>query len=451
MRLFKWLYPNLGVKRWFVVATVGIFLFALGLAVTNNGIALGYIEYRLKELVYLITGQNYWTAVPAGITISAVGAFLTFFGIRQMFSAMVGVLLPEHENKIVDLIYEKNHLSRGPKIVVIGGGTGLSVLLRGLKKYTSNLTAIVSVSDDGGSSGRLREDLGILPPGDIRNCLVALADTENLMDKLFSYRFDQGGALAGHNLGNLLIAGMNDIAGDFQQAIEQLSKVLAVRGQVLPSTLENVILGAELQDGSVVYGERNFTSFTSPIKRVFLEPNCCQPVNEALTAISEAEAIVLGPGSLYSSIIPNLLVTEIQQAVRKSRALKLYVCNVMTEPGETVGYSASQHLKALVEHCGTGLAERVIVNAKEIPAGLLEKYKSLGSTPVKADTKALAGMGIKVVEEDLIYETDLVRHHPEKLAKCIIHQIFRSKNLRERITLVDEYLMERKLRAEPKR
>ncbi len=447
MKLLKWLYPNLGVKRWFLVAVSGIFLFAVGWAVSNNGDALGYVELKFKEIVYLMTGHTWWTAVPAGIVVSVLGAALIVIGFRKMLSAIIGTILPEHENRVVDLIYEKSQLSRGPKIVVIGGGTGLSVLLRGLKKYTSNLTAIVTVSDDGGSSGRLREDLGILPPGDIRNCLVALADTENLMDRLFSYRFEDCGSLSGHSLGNLLIAGMTNIAGDFQTAIEQVSKVLAVRGHVLPSTLENVTLGAELEDGSVVYGESNFRSFTSPIRRVFLQPTGCRPVTESLAAIRDAEAIILGPGSLYSSVIPNLLVEEIQQAVRQSKALKIYVCNVMTEPGETQNYTASQHLKALMEHCGQGLADQVIANSEKIPVPLLQRYRIQGSVPVAADVDELKALGVKVVEEDLIYESDLVRHHPEKLAKCIIRLIFRSKNLRERVTLVDEFLVYKKLNA----
>lgn len=447
MKYLKLLYPNLGVKRWFIVASIGIFLFAVGFAVSNNGDAFGYIEFKFKEIVYLLTGKTWWTAVPAGIFVSVLGILITVLGFRKMFSAIVGVIIPEYETKVVDLIYEKNQLSRGPKIVVIGGGTGLSVLLRGLKKYTSNLTAIVTVSDDGGSSGRLREDLGILPPGDIRNCLVALADTENLMDKLFSYRFDNGGTLAGHSLGNLLIAGMYNISGDFQTAIEQVSKVLAVRGKVLPSTLENVNLGAELADGSIVHGESNFRSCKSPIKRVFLEPERCSPVPEALAAINEAEAIILGPGSLYSSVIPNLLVDDIQEAVRNSKAVRLYVCNVMTEPGETESYSAAEHLQALIQHCGSGLVDRVIVNSEKVPLLLLDRYSVQGSTPVVADVDSLQKLGVKVLEEDLIYESDLVRHNPEKLAKCIIRTIFRSKNLRERVTLVDEYLMYRKLKT----
>lgn len=445
MKYLKLLYPNLGVKRWFLVASAGILLFASGWAVSSNGDALGYIELRFKEIVYLLTGDAWWTALPAGVVISIVGVLLITIGFRKMFTALIGAIIPENETRIVDLIYEKNQLSRGPKIVVIGGGTGLSVLLRGLKKYTSNLTAIVTVSDDGGSSGRLREDLGILPPGDIRNCLVALADTENLMDKLFSYRFDNGGALAGHSLGNLLIAGMTNISGDFQTAIEQVSKVLAVRGKVLPSTLENVNLGAELADGSIVYGESNFRNFKSPIKRVFLQPERCRPVSEALSAIAEAEAIILGPGSLYSSVIPNLLVEEIQAEVRNSKALKLYVCNVMTEPGETENYTASQHVQALIEHCGKGLLDQVIVNSEKVPLPLTQKYGVKGSTPVVADLDALQTLGVKVLEENLIFESDLVRHHPEKLAKCIIRSIFMSKNLRERVTLVDEYLLLRKL------
>src|SRR5690554_3122277 len=239
----KWLYPNLGVKRWFLLAILGLFLFAAGFSVMNDGIALGYLELQFRESVYRLTGSAPQTAVPMGLFISLLGAIAMVIGFRRMLKAIISVLLPDEEPRIVERMYSRQHLSRGPKIVVIGGGTGLSNLLRGLKNYTRNLTAIVTVADDGGSSGRLRDEMGILPPGDIRNCLVALADTEPLMEELFQYRFNSGGDLEGHSCGNLFIASLTEILGDFEEAIRESSKVLAIRGKVLPATTEDVRLG----------------------------------------------------------------------------------------------------------------------------------------------------------------------------------------------------------------
>jgi uncharacterized cofD-like protein len=228
--------------------------------------------------------------------------------------------------------FRRQSLRRGQRIVAVGGGTGLPVLLRGLKKYTSNITAIVTAADDGGSSGRLRGEFGILPPGDIRNCLAALAETEMLMEKLFQYRFGQGDGLAGHCLGNLLITALVDITGDFQTAIKETSHVLKVRGQVLPSTLDQVTLNAELADGSHVFGQSRISKVDAPIKSVFLTPAICKAVPEAVTAIEQADMILLGPGSLFTSVIPNLLVPDISAAVNQSHAVKCYICNIMTQP-----------------------------------------------------------------------------------------------------------------------
>ncbi len=321
---------------------------------------------------------------------------------------------------LIRQISRRYFLRRGPRIVALGGGTGLPVLLRGIKEYTDNITAIVTVADDGGSSGRLRGEFGILPPGDIRNCLVALAETETLMDRLFRYRFGQGKELAGHSLGNLLIAALVDIAGDFQNAVKEASKVLKVRGQVLPSTLKQVVLHAELADGTLISGESNISHAHAPIKRVFLTPEECPPVPEAIEAIAQADLILLGPGSLYTSVLPNLLVREIATAVKKSRALKCYVCNCMTQPGETTGYTASQHLRAIYDHVGSGWIDFCLVNTQGISQEKRENYAQQGAAPVVVDVPELVKLGVSLLAADLLEENELIRHDPHKLARAVM-------------------------------
>ena len=323
--------------------------------------------------------------------------------------------------------YRQHYLKRGPRIVVIGGGTGLSVMLRGLKEFTSNLTAIVSVTDDGGSSGRLRGQFGILPPGDLRNCLVALADTEPAMENLFNYRFKKGGELTGHSLGNLLITAMADLTGSFEAAIREVSKVLAIRGRVLPSTLDNILLAAEYDDGAVIKGESNIARNAQTIKRVFLVPEDCHPLQEAIEAILEADAVILGPGSLYTSVIPNLLVPGMVETLRRTAAVKVYVCNVMTQPGETVDYSASDHLKAIYHHTGPGLVEYIIVNNKETPDYYKEKYAREGAKPVEIDHEKLRRLNVSVIAAPLIQEDEHIRHNSQALAELILELVFKTK------------------------
>ena len=298
----------------------------------------------------------------------------------------------------------------------------MSTLLRGLKEYTSNLTAIVTVADDGGSSGRLRKEMGVLPPGDIRNCLVALADSEPLMARLFEYRFPEGDptGLGGHTFGNLFIATMSAITGDFEEAVKESSRVLAVRGRVLPSTLENVVLVAECQGGRVVYGESTIGKCGAGIEKVFLQPGNPQALPEALESIAEADAIVLGPGSLYTSVIPNLLVAEIAHAIRESRAPRIYVCNVMTQPGETDHFTAGDHVKAIMDHAGKEIIDCVLINSGGIPEKLAEKYGQEGAYRVSIDRERFGLFGIKVIEEDLISTTDYARHDPARLAEAIM-------------------------------
>lgn len=306
-----------------------------------------------------------------------------------------------------------------PNIVCIGGGTGLPNLLRGLKKYSNHITAIVTVADDGGSSGIIRDELKIPPPGDIRNCLLALADTEPLMENLFQYRFDTG-SFKGHSFGNIFLAAMTEMLGDFELAIKESSKVLAVRGRVLPSTLDDVILEAEYHDGTTVRGESCIPNQKRAIKRIRIKPDDAKPLDETLYAIENATAIVLGPGSLYTSVIPNLLVKDIAKSISRSRAKKMYVVNVMTQPGETTSYTASDHVRAIIEHSSADILEYVIVNTGKVPEKLLERYRADGASYVTSDSEKIKQMGYHVIEADIVNHTDVVRHSPAKLAKVIM-------------------------------
>lgn len=315
-----------------------------------------------------------------------------------------------------------------PKVVVIGGGTGLSILLKGLKKFTPNITAIVTVADDGGGSGVLREDLGMLPPGDIRACMLALANTEPKMEKLFQYRFDNG-MLKGQSFGNLFIAAMNGLYGSFEEAIKESSNVLAITGKVYPMTLENVKISAELHNGRVIEGESNISMESrkqkSKIKKICIEPEISHPLPDAITAIKDADFIVLGPGSLYTSVIPNLLVRDIADEICKSSAPKAYIVNVMTEPGETDNYKVIDHVEAILDHSKCKILDYVIANTEDIPATTLEKYLKDGSIPVKVekdDEETLARQNITLVANSLIdIEKDYIKHDNMKLSELIVH------------------------------
>lgn len=309
---------------------------------------------------------------------------------------------------------------RIPNVVVIGGGTGMPVLLRGLKEYPVHITAIVTVADDGGSSGRLRNELLIPPPGDVRNCLAALAEVEPLVESLFQHRFTDGVGLSGHSLGNLLLAAMTNITGDFVNGIRELSRVLNVKGDVLPAANQSIILNAEMEDGTIVTGESKIPTLNKRIKRVFLTPEDAEPPEATLQAIENADLILMGPGSLYTSILPNLLVKQIIDAISFSKAETVYVCNVMTQPGETTGFKASDHVKALYDHIREPMIQTVIVNNADIPEEIKKRYAAQNAEPVENDAQTLKQLGYRVMEENIIqYDQDVVRHDAYKLAGVI--------------------------------
>ena len=442
MHFLKWLYPGMNFKRWLLLFSLGVMAASLGLAIVFNYQYVGALEEAIFKTVYRATG-TYYHAVTAvvGLVVVAVGLAVMLFATRQIIRSVISVLVPDGSDRLVELIFQKRKLNRGPSVVVIGGGTGLSVLLRGIKSVTSNITAVVTVADDGGSSGRIREDLGIIPPGDLRSCLVALADTEPLMEKLFQHRFGGAGNLAGHSFGNLFIAAMTEVLGDVEQALQESSKVLKVRGQVLPASAQTLRLLAEMDDGSSVAGESEITRAGKTIRRLSITPADAQPVQAALHAIQDADACILGPGSLYTSVLPNLLVGGIAEALRQSQAVKIYICNVMTQPGETDHYTASRHVQAIFDHVGHGVIDYVVVNVQGVAPELQTVYAGQGAYPVEADVEELRKLGVQVVEANLISETNLVRHDPLKLSRTILTMVYQLKSSSERMKLLDYYLI----------
>ncbi|MDR1942433.1 MAG: YvcK family protein [Endomicrobium sp.] len=306
------------------------------------------------------------------------------------------------------------------KIAAIGGGSGLSTLLRGLKKYDVDITAVVNVADDGGSSGRLRREFGVLPPGDIRNCLTALSEEESLMSRLFQYRFPARGVLAGHSFGNLFLTAMSAISGGFDRAIANCGEVLAIRGKVLPVTLSSVVLRAELSSGKIVSGESNISKSKEKIERVFLVPFAPPAAPDVLDALKNADVIILGPGSLYTSIIVNFLVDGVADAIKGSKAYKIYVSNIMTQPGETTDYSLLHHIEAIERHLHKGAVDCILANNGKIPAKLAKRYKQFGSHQVVIDKT-----GIKTVKSDLFSDEIYARHDCDKLAGALMKAIFR--------------------------
>ena len=410
----KWLYPGMGVKRWLGLLLVGITFLSLAVAYILVDI---YRTHPLPGFFYYITLQ-FIPRIFRALLMMGLGGISVVGSVYMLGHSLISPFVRPGQTNIADLVYERRMRERGPRVVTIGGGTGLSSLLRGMKEHTDRLTAIVTVADDGGSSGELRRTLGVLPPGDLRNCITALADSESLTTQLFQYRFGEGTGLDGHSFGNLFIAAMSEITGDFPKAIAESSSVLAVRGRILPSTLQDVTLCAELVPASDVAGERAYqvegeSSIPKaglPIDHVFLRPDSARAYPEAVRAILQAELIVIGPGSLYTSVIPNLLVRDIVDAIRGSEAPKVFVCNVATQPGETDGYTVGDHVQAIRNHVGPGLCDVVLAN--DNLTGTLPR--SSNSELVRPD-EVPSGEG-RMVMADLVEAENNWRHDPRKLA-----------------------------------
>jgi uncharacterized cofD-like protein len=411
-RLPRWLYPGMHIKRWIALLFAGIVVLGIGAAIFLRDL---YRETAPQlDWIYVVTGAWLPPELRAAI-FAAIGLLLAGVGAWGLFRSVLTPFV-ERGDSVLEVLYTKRYLARGPRIVALGGGTGLSTLLRGLKAYSANITAIVAVADDGGSSGQLRQQLGIAPPGDIRNCIAALADAEPLMTQLMQYRFPPGSGLDNHAFGNLFIAAMTAVTGDFEEAVRESNRVLAVRGQVLPATTVPLNLWARLASGQRLTGQVAVAGSDEPIARIGVEPTDVRANPEALERILEADLIVIGPGSLFTSVLPNLLIEDIRDAVRASNAVRLYVCNVATQRGETPNFSASAHLDALFAHVGDELIDYVLVN-DNLTA---RRPANWGAQPVAIDPRALEMFPVVVVEEDLVDETNAHRHDPARLASAVM-------------------------------
>ncbi len=416
----KWFYPGMHIKRWLGLIAIGVAILTFGLGyIVREFYAEGF---EWPDFMYYVTFQFIDRYVRGTVfMLGAVGLIL--YSIWKLNQSLLSVLVPHRDpqESLVNTIYTQRFLKRGPKIVAIGGGTGLATLLRGLKEYTGNLTAIVTVADDGGSSGVLRRELGVLPPGDVRNCIAALADAEPLVTKLFQYRFEDGAGLAGHSFGNLFIVAMSAVTGNFEDAVRQTSRVLAVRGQIIPSTLEDVTLCARTDDARTIRGESAIgpevsgdNGHVSRISEVYLQPHNPPAHPEAVRAILEADLIVLGPGSLYTSVLPNLLVQGIKRSLLAAPAPKVYVCNVATQRGETDGFSVADHVAAIEDHVGKGVVNYVLAN--DNLADLIPQAEH--SQAVRLDARI--NNRIRLVTADVVSEGNRYHHESAKLAEAVI-------------------------------
>lgn len=400
IKIAKWFYPGLRVKRWLSLLSLSLFF-------------LVYAAVRLYfDTVLLLRVFNTLLLV-----ISFIGVIISLSSLMHSFFQAV---YPQNQRGMIDLIYEKRFLAKGPKVVAIGGGTGLSTLLEGLKEYTANITAIVTVADEGGSSGRLRQEFGILPPGDIRNCLVSLAEVPQLMRDLFQYRFKEGEGIRGHSFGNIFITAMTQVTGSFRDAIKESSIVLAIRGKVLPSSLLSLRIKADYADGTTTEGEDKIPVNKSNIKKLSLIPESAKPNPEAVAAVRDADIIIFGPGSLFTSVIPNLLIKELKEEITRRQVMKIYICNVMTQEGETDNYTASDHLEKIISHTNKNLINCCLVNSGRLTSDLLARYAKQKSFPVLFDRIRLKKMGVFIHEADVINRTNYIRHDPHKTAREII-------------------------------
>jgi uncharacterized cofD-like protein len=428
----QWLMPGLSVKRWVIMGALGTFCVLMGLALALN---LHPVSASIKVVTHL---APHIPATTSGPLLVLLGVLMIYLGSKRVYRNISSAITPSGEEpNVLEALVRRHKLEHGPKVVAIGGGTGLSTLLRGLKHYTSNITAVVTVGDDGGSSGRLREEQGVIPPGDIRNCIAALADEEDLITSLFQYRFKTGSGLEGHSFGNLFLTALCQVTGDMMTAIKASAQVLNIKGKVLPSTLDQVTLVGHMEDGRIIRGESNIPNAAGKLAKLVCEPECPLPLPEALDAIREAQLIVLGPGSLYTSIISNLLIDPIAKAVSDSKAPKIYVANIMTQPGETDGFTVADHVQAILDHSPhPKLVDAVLVNSW-IPQPLLQKYLAVNSPPVVVDKDRLQTMGIEVIMRPLIdeHETQTIRHDPRRTARAAI-KWFKQDYVPQRVKLI---------------
>jgi uncharacterized cofD-like protein len=416
-----WFTIGIGVKRWLLLLLVGLTLSALGLAL---GLRELYTTVQFPPSAYYVTLQ-FWPRPLRMLILCALGIGATSLAVVRLNRVMISALLPRNSRRpnLVKTLWGRSVTRRGPRIVALGGGHGLSTLLSGLKLYTDNITAIVAVADDGGSSGRLRQDFGILPPGDIRRCLAALAEAEPLMTRLFEHRFSTGEGLEGHTFGNLFITALAEVTGSFEEAIREANRVLAVRGQIVPATLDDVVLWAELAGdegapGEHISGESRIAKGGQPIKRVYLQPADAVASRAAIHAIRDADLVLLGPGSLYTSLLATMMIGEITQAIRSSNALRVYICNVATEPGETDHFGVQAHIQALVDHVGPGVFDLALANSNDRPTHRFAPEWQGRTSVVPLDAAPDALLPIRTA--NVINPDNPLRHDPAKLAREIM-------------------------------
>jgi uncharacterized cofD-like protein len=437
----EWFNSGLKMKRWLFLVVLGTVILSFGIA---NIIALERLEI-IDIIITVLLFTFGFTCIVTGF----------IFAQRRLLQAVAesNTGLNNRNLNIKRLLFDKKMLDRNIKIVVIGGGTGLSTMLRGLKIFSNNITAIVTMSDDGANSGLLRKELGILPPGDIRKCIVALSNKEHIMEDLMQYRFKDG-SLKGYNFGNLFLAAMNDICeGNFATAVQNTSDVLSITGKVLPVTIDNVNIGAKLKDSTEVIGESHIAEKVierkSPVERLFMIPEKCNPAPDVLRSIKEADAIIIGPGSLYTSIIPNLLIKEVADEIKKSKAIKILVSNIMSQPGETDNYTVSDFINAIHEHAGKGIIDYCLANDSDIMPEYIRRYNEDGADVIEIDRNNIKNTGVRLVVEDLatINSEDYIRHEPFKLSKAIMKIICDNMDLRNNSKAFEYFIIKSKIKS----
>lgn len=451
--LKKWLAPGMNVKRWILLIALGLGLLGLSILALVDFTRLGNIKRWIIDLLIDIFGKNRfytpdWYTIFLGSIVLILSIVFIIIGIRQLINSIITSLLPEREKEIADIVREYRFRNKILNVVVIGGGTGIYPYLQALKELPFSVTAIVTVADSGGSSGKIRKDYSIPAPGDIRRALVALSEhKQSYLEKLFDFRFANG-SLAGHNLGNLIIAGLTEMTNDFSEAIYQLSKILSVKGKVIPFTLENLTLCAEFYDGSIQRGEAEIGKVGKRIKRVFFDPSYTKPLIRVIEELDKADIILIGPGSLYTSILPSLISTPLADIIARSNALKIYNLNLMTEKGETDNYLASDHIKAIFENTGEKIFDYVLINIGNIDENLIKRYEKYGAYKVIVDTDEIRKLGVIPLMYDLVYndsdslkleenpikEDSVIRHSPEKVKDALIDIVKKARYIRGKKT-----------------
>ena len=442
--ILQWFKPKVKMKRWLFLIIVSTALICYEFSKVLSSEELQIFDV-LKTIVGFVLGF-------AGIVIGFV------FSQRRMLELIVESSVPDEKGNTLNvksLFFNKKVFDRGPKIVAIGGGTGLSTMLRGLKLYTTNITAVVTTSDDGRNTGTLRRELGIVPPGDIRQCIVALSNKEPVMEKLFQYRFEKG-TLSEMNFGNLYLVAMSDIYNNFAEGVKKTSEVLAVTGKVLPVSLDDMNICAELEDGTIVEGESQIPNVVqnkvTKIKKVYINPTNCMPLPEVIKAIKEADAIILGPGSLYTSVMPNLLVRNVSSAIKESKAMKIYVSNIMTQPGETDNYTVSDHIQALQDHFGKDIIDFCICDSGDVMPEFVKKYNLDGSEPVSIDYDKIKQQEVTLIEENLCTITDnYIRHDSKKLSQVIMKLVCEDLKFNNKQNVFEYLMLKYKLKKEEKK